>query len=175
MTDIHHFSRNLSRLFQVCFIITPIFTLSYWIFLEPALIVGMNPFGVPTGHLTLNKVSKILGFSASLLPTLVAMSLFYHLTRLFKNYQEGQVFTPDNIGSLGKLGKCLFLLAVANFVCGGLISVALTFQNPAGERMLMLSLGSPQVLPILIGLVIMGISQGMKEGLILVEEQRYTI
>ena len=78
--------------------------------------------------------------------------------------QMVKVFSEENIFCYKRLGKLLFLLACVNFICEGLMSAALTFQNPTGERVLSLSLGMPQIFPILIGLVIIGVSYVMEEA-----------
>lgn len=175
MSGIQLFSKKMSILFQVFFILTPIFTIVFWFYPEQALLFGINPFPIPQGKVTFNTLSKILGFSISLIPATIVMILFYRLSTLFKNYQMGKVFSQENVFCYKKLGKFLFLLSCVNFLCTGLMSVALSFQNPAGERFLSLSFGMPQILPIIIGLVIIGISYVMEEASRLEEDLRYTI
>lgn len=88
---------------------------------------------------------------------------------------QGEVFGQNNISYYKKLGKYLFLLACVNFLSTGLMSVALSFQNPHGQRFLCLSIGMAQILPILIGLIIIGISHVMNEAFHLENEPKYTI
>lgn len=175
MSEIELFSKKISRLFQLFFISSPIFTIIFWLYPEQMLSLGINPFPIPQQEVTFNGLSKLLGFGISLLPMMIVMTLFYLLIKLFKNYQKGEVFSQNNISYYKKLGKYLFLLACVNFLCTGLMSVALTFQNPHGQRFLCLSVGMAQILPILIGLVIIGISHVMNEASRLEEEQKYTI
>ena len=175
MSDIQLFSKRMSILFQLFFIATPIFTIIFWFNPEQMLSFGIIPFPIPQGKITLNTLSKVLGLSISLFPTIVVMLLFNRLSVLFKNYQMGKVFSEENIFCYKRLGKLLFLLACVNFICEGLMSIALTFQNPTGERALSLSLGMPQIFPILIGLVIIGISYVMEEAFRLEEDLKYTI
>lgn len=177
MSEIELFSRKISRLFQLFFFSSPIFTIIFWLWPEQMLSFGINPFPIPSQEVTVtfNGLSKLLGFGISLLPTMIVMILFYMLAKLFKNYQNGEVFSQNNISYYKKLGKYLFLLACVNFLCTGLMSVALTCQNLSGQRTLCLSIGMAQIFPILIGLVIIGISHVMNEAFRLDEEQKYTI
>lgn len=175
MSEIELFSKKISRLFQIFFFSSPIFTIIFWIYPEQMLSFGIIPFPIPQEEITFNGLSKLLGFGVSLLPTLIVMALFYMLAKLFKNYQNGEVFSQNNISYYKKLGKYLFLLACVNFLCTGLMSLALTCQNPSGHRTLCLSIGMAQIFPILIGLVIIGISHVMNEAFRLEEEQKYTI
>jgi len=175
MSEIELFSKKISKLFQIFFIGTPIFTIIFWLYPEQMLSMGINPFPIPQEQVTFNGVSKLLGFGISLFPTTIVMILLYLVIRLFKNYQKGEVFNQNNISYYKKLGKYLFLLACVNFLCTGLMSVALSFQNPHGQRFLCLSIGTAQILPILIGLVIIGISHVMNEAFRIEEEQKYTI
>ena len=169
------FSKRICLLFQILLIITPFFTLFYWLNVEQYILLAVNPFSIPPGKLTFTLVSKIFGFVISLLPTMMVMTLFYQLVRLFKNYQLGKVFNKENVLYYQTIGKLLFILACVNFFCTPLMSIALSFQNPIGQRFISLSLRHPEIFPIVIGLVILGISFVMKEAHHLEEEQKYTV
>lgn len=176
MSNIKSFSKKIHLLFQVLFFATPFFLIGYWLNVEQALSMGINPFGIPESNkLVINSLSKAIGFSISLFSTALVMLLFYRLGKLFKNYQMGVVFSEENIRCYKKLGKYLFLFPFVDFISTGLMTVGFSFQNPTGERYLGLTLQMSNMLPIIIGLVIVGIAYVMQEAHQLEEEMRFTI
>ncbi|MBS0288776.1 MAG: DUF2975 domain-containing protein [Proteobacteria bacterium] len=175
MSSINTFSAKLAWLFKILFFMTPLFTLFYWLNIEPAFLLAINPFGIPKGHYTFNFFSKLLGFGISLIPTILVMILIYKLSKLFNNYAKGIVFNKDNVKYYKQLGQGMFVLAFINFLSPALLSLALSFQNPPGTRFISLSLGTPQLFPILVGLVIIGISYVMEKAHQLEEDAQHII
>lgn len=175
MQNFQVFSRRLRCLFQFFIFLLPFLTLIYWLNLEQALSMAINPFFIPQESITLNTLSKALGLMISLIPTFSAMIMCYYLYRLFKNYEKGDVLTEINAIYYKKLGQTLFIFSLIQLSLPALMSVALTFQNLPGERVLTLSLGTPQVLPLIISFVVSGIAYVMKEAHRLENEQQLTI
>ncbi|MFI4938633.1 MAG: DUF2975 domain-containing protein [Candidatus Berkiellales bacterium] len=170
------FSKKIHLLFQVLLFATPLFLIFYWFNVDEALSMGINPFGIPENKkVVINGLSKAIAFSISLFSTALVMLLFYRLAKLFKNYHNGVVFSEENIQSYKKLGKYLFLFPFVDFISTGLMTVAFSFQNPTGERYLGLTLQMSNMLPIIIGLVIVGIAYVMQEAQRLEEEMHFTI
>jgi hypothetical protein len=176
MSNISSFSKKVRFALQVLMVLTPIyFIIWYWLHVDTAVVHEAYMFGIPNKNLTLNTLSKALGFCISVIPIFVIMLMYYQLMKLFKNYEQGNVFNKVNAKKLKTLGKLLFTLAAVNFVCAGLMSLALSFQSPPGERFFMFSLGNAQIFPIIVGLVVLGISYVMEEAHRLEEETSYTI
>jgi hypothetical protein len=175
MQNFQVFSKRVYCLFQFLMFALPILTILYWLNIEQALTLELNPFYIPEKTLTLNAISLSLGFILSLLPTLTIVIMSYQLSRLFKNYEMGKVFTKENIYVYQKLGYSLFALTAVQFILPGLMSIIMTFQNNPGERMLIISVGTLQLLPLIIGFVVIGITHVMKKAYHLEKEQQYII
>jgi hypothetical protein len=125
--------------------------------------------------LIINASSLVLAFLADMIPTAVLMYILYMLTKLFRNYELGIIFSLENSQIYRKLGFGLFGKAIADFLYVMLGGLALTFQNPIGKRVLMFELSTPQITLIFIGFVVLLISWIMEEAFKISEEQALTI
>lgn len=99
----------------------------------------------------------------------------HYLYRLFRNYENASVFTEKNTLYYKRLGQTLFIFSIVQLSLPMLMSVTLTFQNPPGERLLVLSVGTPQMLPLIISFIVSGVAYVMNEAYRLEKEQQLTI
>jgi len=175
MQNFQVFSRRLRCLFHFFIFLLPLLTIFYWFNVERALTLEINPFFIPQENITLNTLSYGLGLTISLIPTFIGMIMCYFLCHLFKNYENGSVFTEINASYYKKLGQTLFIFSLVQLSLPALMSLALTFQNPPGSRLLMLTIGTSQILPFIISFVVSGIAYVMKEAHRLDNEQKLTI
>lgn len=97
------------------------------------------------------------------------------LTRLFRNYENGEIFSISNAESYQKLGYCVFYWVGGSVVYGTFMSLILSFNNPPGERVIAISFVGMDLLTLIFGFVILIISWVMKEGYILADENSRTI
>lgn len=93
--------------------------------------------------------SDHFSFTARLLACLVNLVpvglLVYGLSRLrdlFRLYQASQIFGQENTQALLSFARLLFAYAIAKPIASAVISVIVTFNNPPGERQLVLTLSS---------------------------------
>lgn len=175
MQNFQVFSQRLRYLFQFFMLLLPFLTILYWVNAEQALSLEINPFFIPQENVTLNNLNKGLGLLISLIPTISAMGMCHYLYRLFRNYENASVFTEKNTLYYKRLGQTLFIFSIVQLSLPMLMSVTLTFQNPPRERLLVLSLGTPQVLPLIISFIVTGIAYVMSEAYRLEKEQQLTI
>lgn len=173
---IKRYSRRFRRLFQGLFYLVPLLIGAYWsIFnwLPADMKLGLLPGGVPVSELPL--VSLALGFVVSMVPVGVAMLGINYLARLFALYEEGRIFTGDNVRCLRNLGKTMMAWCAAGILFDPLASMALTMHHPPGQRILTIGLGSPDLTTFLVGGMIMVVAWVMDEGRRLQDEQNLTV
>lgn len=125
--------------------------------------------------ITVHASGLFLAFLADMLPTAVLMYIFYMLTKLFRNYEIGIIFSLENSQIYRKLALGLFAKAVADCLYIMFSGLALTYQNPIGKRLLIFELGTPQISLIFIGFVVLLISWVMEEAFKISEEQALTV
>ena len=119
--------------------------------------------------------SVVLAFIASLPPTILYAASLASLARLFSLYGNGIIFTEANVRCMKRGGWFLFWAQVTELVSRPLIVLALTMDNPAGERLLVIGLQDTSLIGIVAAVAIILVSWVMDEGRKLREEQELVV
>lgn len=120
------------------------------------------------GELTAAARWSLLASQAPVLALVVAV--LWQLWRLFGCYRQGQVFSATALHHLQRFGWGMVLLAVAEPLSRTAASVVLTLDNPPGQRMLVVTLGSHDYTLGLLALVFVAIARVMAEAARAAEE-----
>ena len=162
--------------------ILPLTEAGYWItngypFLESFFQPDPLPsFGsMPIGWNTLNEVQKLLGFVINLLPLAFSMASLIYLSQLFAAFERLELFAKRNVKILKLTGWALVWGQITYPIYIALLSLALTYRNPVGERNLSISFGTHQIEILAIGLSILLVSWVFEEAVKMDEEQAGTI
>ena len=182
MQKIQTYSRYIRLILQLLIILTPIVTLYFWLTVQSdndfLTSMGIIQLGYDITDFTqqpLTVSTRLWAFTASMLPCGILIYAFHVLAKLFGCYERADVFTLDTAKYFQKLGRIFFFWAFSNFVYSGLISVALSFNNPPGERILALSFVGLDVMAIFCGFIVLTIAWVMKEAQLLADEHQHTI
>lgn len=182
MSNIQKHSYRVRIFLQFLFVVIPVAVIYYWFFTETPYDVISNTGVIQLSfdideltQLPLSNFTRALAALASLLLAGICLYALSILIHLFRNYEKGEIFTLNNARCYQKLGYCLFYWVLGGMVYGGLLSVILSFNNPPGERIFMLSFGSMDFLTIICGFIVMIISWVMKEGHRIADENSHTI
>ena len=136
-----------------------------WIAADPTLL----PFGpLPK---PMPGASLLAGFAISLLPAGLTIFALERLRRLFGCYAQGVIFAAANSRHLRSFALSVIGLALLQPLTVALLSVALSWGNPPGQRMLTLSFGTPEISMLFVGTVFLVIAWIMELGRELAEEQ----
>ena len=167
--------RRLRFLLAVAFWLIPLVTVAYWLCanmlpLEEAQRALLVP--IP-GDLPLS--ARLMAIAATMLPAGVSMYGVWVLKRLFGLYEQGEIFTESTVGCFRSLARTLFLWFGASVLSVPLLSLALTLHFPPGERMVSLSLGSPDLTALFVGAMLRVAAWVMAEGHRLSQDQELTI
>ncbi|WP_140630801.1 DUF2975 domain-containing protein [Methylibium rhizosphaerae] len=109
--------------------------------------------------------------AAALLPVLlVSWFGLWQVWQLFGGYARGEVFTTAAALRLRRLALVLMSLCLVKPLTGALMSVALTFNSPPGQRLLAVGLSSDDYLTLLMGAVLLAIASVMREAVRLAAE-----
>jgi hypothetical protein len=184
MNKIQRVSLCLRLFFQFAFVALPVAVMLFW-FLAPVLFVHnrglfdqIKEFFI-SAHVQilhpLTAIDAIWAFIVSLLPTAVTMTILYFLIRLFKLYEQGEIFTINNVRYLKNIGYTMLVGQLINFVYELLITTVLTINNPAGHKYASFDFGTHDLYNLLTAIMIIVISWVMAEGCKLQEEQKYTV
>lgn len=128
------------------------------------------------GKINLTPRSRVLAMLvdlASMLPMLFGM---YLLIQVFGDYYQQRVFTSENTKRYSWISLLYILDGLfVSPITGGLMSVALTMENPPGDRMLNISFGNNNIETLVHGLIALAVFYVMAEALKLKEEQEMVI
>jgi hypothetical protein len=88
----------------------------------------------------------------------------WSLHRLFANYAQGRVFSPEPLRYLNNVATALFLEVLAEFVMQAPISYLLSLHNPPGHREISLSFGSSDAVWLFVAGTVLVIARVMGEA-----------
>lgn len=160
----------------------PLAEAGYWItngypFLEPWIHADPLPvFGtIPIVWSNLTEIQKFLAFLINLLPLSFSVISFACFAQLFAAFEKLRLFEKRNVLILKRAGWALVWWQVVYPLHTALLSLALTYRNPVGERNLSVGLGTNQIEMLAVGLSILLASWVFEEAVKIGEEQEGTI
>lgn len=181
MNKIQRVSKFFKWLFLAIGIALPISSIIFWInapssitLLSHMIVINNIPTSVKILH-TLSPMEKLAGFSIGLIPLAINLFVLYFLIRLFQLYEKCEIFSLKNVRYIKYIGYTLFIGQIINPIYEALLTATLTWHNPAGARMAMISFSGTNMAILLTALLIILISWIMAEGHQLSEDQKYTI
>ena len=175
-------SRIFRLLFQVLFVAIPLLHILAWIN-APVPIDVSGKFGffinvIPKGTEILHPLSiqtRIYSALVSAVPMLIVELIIYFLIRLFKLYQQAQIFSLENVKYIKKTGYALLILQIIRPICDGFLTALLTWGNGHGHRYATITVSGTDLSMVLTAFIIILVSWIMAEGCRLREEQQLTI
>lgn len=108
--------------------------------------------------------------AVTLLPVGLGLALLWQLWSLFGEYLGGDVFGARALACLRRFAALLFALSLAQPLAQALMSVAVSWDNPPGQRQLLVSISSNDYALVLGALVFMAIARVMTEAARVAEE-----
>ena len=169
--------------FQLIFVVSPILLAVSWVYApaELNLFIGMirlDPIPVSYTHGILHTLSpseKLLGFLVSTIPLAVELFIVYSLIKLFRLYEQAEIFSLNNVRYLRNIGYALFVGQVINPFYQFVMGIVLTLNNPKGHRYAAFTFDQTNISLLLMGLLMILVSWIMAEGCKLHEEQQLTV
>ena len=176
---IQRISKVLGWLFYIGTFVMPVFIVFYWMGYNSSPIQLINS-ALPGSHggempqvLELN--SRLIGLAGDL-PALVVMLLSLDVLRqLFFLYARGVFFKVENVAHYQKLSKLAFWSILANIFDKTIVNLALTINNPPGQRVLTISFTADHVKLMFVAIILMIIARVMNEGREIYDENQLTV
>lgn len=118
----------------------------------------------PTG------LPRFAGFLVALIPVSIFAYAMTQLARLFAAFAEGEVFEEENGRRLRRIGIAAVVGAVMQPVARTAIGIALTLNNPPGQRMLAIGFDIGDLVALIAGLALIAFAQVFREAVRLARE-----
>ena len=100
---------------------------------------------------------------------------FYFASRLFHEYQQNHIFTTKAVKSISVIGWTLLASQIYQPLYQLFMSLGLTLANPPHYRMLFVSFNQHNVFMIILALLVITVSWIMHQGVIMQQEQSFTV
>jgi hypothetical protein len=174
MEHIQSVSRKYIALINVLLISVPVGTALYWIFFN----------GLPDGFRADLPVSPkddlqasylVLAFVVTLIPMGVGIYGLLALRALFRLYEQGKIFTAQNVSCFRRLGYTLIAWVVATALFTPLISAVLSYSNALGERAIVAKFGIADFSTLIVSGVVLILASVMNRACELEADQALTI
>jgi len=188
MNKIKSVSFYVARILDILVIALPVFIILEWIFIDLAFIANQTLFSHSSSTVTirnelihLNQVAwvpltQFIGCIAQIIEFGPFLGILYFLSKIFHRYKVGQIFTLANAQCYYQIGKLLFFDALlAQPISGCLWVLAVTLSHAPGKRYMSFTIGTPNIMAILMGLLVVFISWVMIEGSTIQDEQQLII
>lgn len=183
MNRIQQVSRYFRILFQISFLITLLAQIIIWSN-APGSLTMLQSSGaqlIPndyTSHILVNYFSpttRLLGFLINMIPTGFELLIIYFLIKLFKQFEQNEIFSPSNVRYIRNIGYALLFGQLVQPIYQSLIGILLTSSNPPHQHFFSITFGTDNI-RIMIGAgIIILVSWIMAEAQKLREEQQLTI
>jgi len=172
-------SRRFRILFQFLFYITPAMIVWFWLSIHGAFDI-FSQFGIGSEFFvwptTLNGLTRFLGIMASILPASIFMYSVHQLIKIFRHYEEGDIFSTDNANRYKKLAYALFAQVIGGLFYKTLMSLVMTFQNTgAGQKIIAINVDGMDFVVLITGGIILLIAWVMTEAQKVSEDQSFTV
>ncbi len=188
MNKIKVVSFYVARILDCMVVAIPAYIIFQWIFVDIAFIVKKMFLDYSISYVTVHKelvhlhqvawtpLSQFVGCIAQLIEYGPFIGILYFLSKIFHRYEIGAIFTMTNAQCYYQIGKLLFFDALlAQPISGCLWVLAVTLSNPVGKRCISFTIGTPNIMALLMGLLVIFISWVMIEGSKIQDEQQLTI
>lgn len=130
------------------------------------------PKGVSFDRGLLTPEVRLAGFVISMIPMTVVISGLWQLRKLFIRFSKMEVFSCGTVRQMRLVALHLIAIGTIMPMSGALMSLATSFSNPPGLRVISITLGGGELASLFIGAVFLAISWVLVEGKKLADENQ---
>lgn len=135
-------------------------------FISTDLIQNINQFSL---------AHRLILLIVQALPLSITIIICHKLAKLFQLYEQSHLFEEENIQLIKHISIFMILGEFGNLIFQPLMTIALTFNNPVGQRFISLTFGSTNLSTLITGFLILVASWIVKEAYQLKTDARLTI
>ncbi len=174
MQKVRNWSRWLGLVSRFWLVGGPVTMVAQWLAL-PVLPGGMAKHLLDAEAKVITWRVQLLGILSSLPSMAVHVLLFLQLVRLLDLWKEGQFLQQDSARCFRRMGSLFLVGTLVEIASRPLHTLALTIDNPPGQRALRIGLGSDDVRTVFLGLFLWMLASIMALGTRYREETELTV
>lgn len=170
-------SRVFSIFFLLLSVIIPLITAYLILFnFDLTIQIGFWSTIIPSmQRVDFSFAHRVIVLLIEALPLSVTVLIYHHLSKLFGLYERGFLFEQANIRLIKKIGILMIAGEGIALFFQPMMSVALTFNNPVGERVISIALGATNATTLVTGFIILVASWVVQEAHQLSADAQLTI
>lgn len=168
--------RRLSRwmvwLSRCLMVVLPLALVGVWAWTPAADLAAQ--WGLPQGAIRGPVLAwqRVAGALVAAVPLALLLAGVWQAQRCFDRFAQGKVFTWAAFVLLRRFAGFVAAAALAAMVAGALLSVLLTVYNPAGQKLLALSVSSSHVFTVFFAGVVWLMADVIRQGRSIADENR---
>ncbi|WP_438863994.1 DUF2975 domain-containing protein [Neptunicella sp.] len=159
----------------VIMVITPVAAAYLFVDLDAFIALARNSLNLPIHWHSVTPGQWQGLWLLSVLYVAIAVVGLYFLRRAFANFAKGELFNLSNSRDLRWFSIMLFIQALAKPVHLALSSLLLSWNHPAGQKMLTLSMGSDEIKMVALAMILWVMSELLIKGNKLEDENKQFI
>ena len=151
-------SSGMSILCYLAIVVMPLFFVWMWIdFERVTLNLGENNALVVPESLSL--LSRIIGFTLNVIPVILLVIGIFSLIKFLDNLQKSDYFNHENSIYLSRFASMLLWSTLMRPITDALVTIAITVNNPPGQRSVSFNLGTDEITGMFFGVLIFILSR----------------
>ena len=153
-------------------VVMPIAACYLFVDLEVLASLAKNNLKLPIHWNTVTNGQWQLFWILSVFYVVIGLLGLFFLRRAFGNFAKGELFNQSNSRDLRLFSIFLFSQAIAKPIHMGLSSILLSWNHPAGQKTLTISVGSDEIKMVAIAMILWLMSELLIKGSKLVDENK---
>ncbi len=167
-------AHRLYWLLSALALVLPPLLFVFWMIAEPDTLSRFATTSkLPVSELAFGQ--RIAGLVISLLTIAPVLFILVRLRKLFALYARGILFSRENITALRDTGFGFVAYAAVDLITDPLFSLALTYNNPEGQRMISVGISASTFGSVCLGFIILAIAKAMDEARRINDEHALTV
>jgi len=172
--SLSHYGRLARRLSDALFVATPVALAVYWMGSSAQSLAGAW-ITDPLFHAAVSPGQRLAAGLASLIALAPALGAIARARILAGRFEHQAHFTASGAQAAAALARSLFWFGAGQSMAQTLIPLALTWGNPAGQRILAFSLDWGAAMAIALGVIVMLLARALDQGRALAEDAALTV
>lgn len=148
---------------------------AYWLIPEAAEYTARTMSAIPTYQITLSLPVRLLGLLLSSLQLALLVFALFAVAKVFRAFSNAEWFVPQIGQHLHRFGLGLALYGATSPLVRTLMAIIVTWNNPPGKRLLIISFTGNDFVLALVGVLILLLGYAMREATRIADENNQII
>ena len=146
-----------------------------WLIPSGAEFVARNLTGLTHEPLALTTLAVVLGWLISTLQIVLLGSGLLAMAKVFRLLAKNDPWHPQVGTQVHRFGKALWWFGLTSPLFRSLLVLAVTFENPIGQKLLVIGISTNDIVISLVGVLLMMLGYVLQQAAIIADDNRQII